>query len=146
MGLIGSREAFVDEERRPEGQKGEAEETAELLREYERQILALPVREHVERMLTTLSGLALQRLGIGEKETATYAPQEARLAIDAFRALTEVLARDEPERGGIYRATLAQMQLAFASVAGVRSAGEGDAAAAPEKVGEEEAAGNGEGH
>ncbi|NLT35025.1 MAG: hypothetical protein GXX83_03910 [Gaiellales bacterium] len=137
----------MDEGRRPDDEKGEAEETAELLREYERQIMALPVQEHVERMLTTLSGLALQRLGIGEKEPAACSPQEARLAIDAFRALTEVLAQDEPERGGVYRATLAQMQLAFVSVAGGRAAGKGGAGATPETNGEDdgEAGKNGEG-
>lgn len=135
----------MDEERRPGDGEGEAGETAELLREYERQIMALPVQEHVERMLTTLSALALQRLGIGEKEAAAYAPQEARLAIDAFRALTEVLAQDEPERGGVYRATLAQMQLAFVSVATGRGVEEGDAGSAAEAKGEGEATENGQG-
>lgn len=129
----------MDQEPRAEGGTAGEEDTAELLREYERQVLALPVREHVERMLTTLSGLALQRMGLGERDVASYEPQQARLAIDAFRALTDVLVRDEPALAGVYRATLAQMQLAFASLP-QRQAAAGDAGAGPAEGASAEAA------
>lgn len=128
--VFAAKEDFMGEEERPESAAGAEEEAARLLEEYERQILALPVREHLERMLTTLSGLALQRLGLGDKEAGAYEPKEAGLAIDAFRALVEVLVKEEPQLTGVYRATLAQMQLAFASVAEARSAPEREAGAA----------------
>jgi hypothetical protein len=102
---------------------------AEAMARLQEQINNLPVSEHVVYMLQSLSSLAIDRLGMVEQSAARRDPAQARLAIDAFRALLSVLERERPpEEIATYRGMLSQLQMAYV---GALNAG---AAPAPEEA------------
>jgi hypothetical protein len=92
-------------------------EEREAMRRFEEEMGRLTVVDHVELMLRSLSSLAVDRLGMGEGGPARRDLEQARTAIDAFRALLGVLeGKVAAERSGAHRAALAQMQMAFVSM------------------------------
>jgi hypothetical protein len=78
------------------------------------QMQELSVHDHLVGVLQTLSSLAFQYLGVTRETAGRRDLDQSRLAIDAFRALTDVLAPVRPpDEVALYRSTLSQMQLAY---------------------------------
>ncbi len=78
------------------------------------EIRNLPVAEHVVYMMHSLSSLAVGRMGLMPESSALRDLDQARLAIDAFKALVEVMERATPAREmAAHRGMLSQLQLAY---------------------------------
>lgn len=107
----------------------EAEEQ-EAMRRFQEEIGRLSVADHVVLMMHSLSGLAADRLGLSPDMAERRDLEQARLAIDAFKALLGTLEGARPaEEIGAHRAALSQLQMAYVSLL---SAGDtGSAAGAP---------------
>jgi hypothetical protein len=92
---------------------------AEMMARMREEIANLPVAEHMAYMLHSLSALAVGRLGMTAETTERRDLGQARLAIDAFKALLTVL---EPVRSAgeiaASRGMLSQLQLAYAGAIG----------------------------
>lgn len=103
----------------PESNEEKQRTEAEFVSEVQEQIRRLPAEQHLEQMLALMSSKAFQHLGIAE-ETAEFKDfEQSRLAIDAFKAVLEVLEpKLEEEKAGMYRSTLSQLQLAYATHSG----------------------------
>ena len=104
-------------------------EDAEMMERLQEEIRNLPVVEHLLFMMQSLSALAVGRMGLSEDPKARTDLEQARLAIDAFRALTEVMERAKPEQAAAHRGALSQLQLAYVSA--VNAAGLGASPAEP---------------
>ncbi len=90
--------------------RDEAEEMARL----QEQINNLPVSEHIVFMMHSLSSLAVDRLGLAPEGGARLDVSQARLAIDAFKALLGVLEEaTSAEAIAAHRGVLSQLQLAY---------------------------------
>jgi hypothetical protein len=112
---------------------------AEFLRRLQEQMQELSVHDHLVGVLQTLSSLAFQYLGVTRETAGRRDLDQSRLAIDAFRALTDVLAPVRPpDEVALYRSTLSQMQLAF--VTALELARQTEPAAEPEVADEPAAA------
>jgi uncharacterized membrane protein YgcG len=98
-------------------------EDGEAMARIQEEINNLPVGEHLVFMLHSLSSLAVDRLGLAPDATARKDPAQARLSIEAFRALLTVL---EPERPAAeistYRSMLSQLQMAYVGALGTGTA------------------------
>jgi hypothetical protein len=114
-------EASVDDS---PGESGGDEREA--MRRLEEEIGRLSVADHVLLMMHSLSSLAVDRLGLAPDTAARKDLEQARLAIDAFRALLGVLEGKRPadEITG-HRAVLSQMQMAYVAALGPAAAGDG---------------------
>lgn len=89
---------------------------AERARHLEEEIRRLPVRDHLFLMMHSLSDLALIRLGLAGKADLGLDLDQARLAIDGFRALLGVVEKvGSSEEIAPRKAVLAQLQLAYAA-------------------------------
>ncbi len=92
---------------------------AEMMARMQEEIANLPVAEHVTYMLHSLSALAVGRLGMTAETAERRDLGQARLAIDAFKALLTVF---EPVRPAAevaaHRGMLSQLQLAYAGAMG----------------------------
>jgi len=97
------------------GQQGsETRDEAEEMARLQEQINNLPVGEHILYMMHSLSALAVDRLGLAPESAARRDVGQARLAIDAFRALLGVLEEARPtEEIAAHRGVLSQLQMAF---------------------------------
>lgn len=101
-------------------------EDAEMER-LQQEIRNLPVADHVVYMMQSLSALAVGRMGLSGGEQAQPDLDQARLAIDAFKALLEVVERVRPAQVAAHKGMLSQLQMAFVAVRDGRSeAGGGD--------------------
>jgi hypothetical protein len=86
---------------------------AELLAELERELATLKVSDVIVQTVLTLSSLGYRRLEAEHRDLA-----QARLAIDALRALLPVLAPAVPEQTSRdFGQMVSNMQLAYASAA-----------------------------
>lgn len=104
------------EEQRDTGRRtaGSQDEDAEAMERLEEEIRNLPVSDHVLYMMHSLSALAVGRLGLTPDTAGRRDLEQARLAIDCFRALMDTVARARPsEENTIHRGTLSQLQLAY---------------------------------
>lgn len=98
------------------GREPSAEER-EAMRRFEEEIGRLSVADHLELMLHSLSSMAVDRLGVGQGGAGRRDLDQARMAIDAFRALLGVLEDKVPaEQFGAHRAALSQLQMAYVAV------------------------------
>lgn len=98
------------------GREPTAEER-EAMRRFEEEIGRLSVADHLELMLHSLSSMAVDRLGVGQGGMERRDLEQARTAIDAFRALLGILDGKVPaDRIGAHRAALSQMQMAFVAM------------------------------
>lgn len=89
-------------------------EDAEAMQRLQEEIRNLPVSDHVLYMMHSLSALSVGRLGLSPDTAARRDLEQARLAIDCFKALMEVVDRARPaEENAIHRGTLSQLQLAY---------------------------------
>ncbi len=87
---------------------------AELLERLQEEMRRLTVADHLLHLMQILPSLAFQHLGLTPESQGDRDLAQSRLAIDAFRALLEVVAPLRPaDEVGMYRSTLAQMQMAF---------------------------------
>jgi hypothetical protein len=101
-----------------------AADEREAMRRLEEEIGRLSVADHVLLMMHSLSSLAVGRLGISPETAARKDLNQARLAIDAFKALLGLLEGKRPaEEIAGHRAVLAQLQMAYVSALGTAPAG-----------------------
>lgn len=90
------------------------DEEAKIVQQWQEEIRNLPVSEHLLYMMHSLSALAVGRLGLTADTSARRDLDEARLAIEAFKALMEVEEQVRPQgETNIHRETLSQLQLAY---------------------------------
>jgi hypothetical protein len=134
-----------EEERTEEETPDMQADDAEMMGRLQEEIRNLPVHDHLVYMMHSLSALAVGRMGFEADSAARRDLDQARLAIDAFKALVEVLDRVRPagEMAG-HRGVLSQLQLAYvgaldADTAGATEGSEGTAAAGTAAAAEAEA-------
>ena len=120
----------MEDERRSEEIADMQAEDAEMGRLQE-EIRNLPVADHVMYMMQSLSALAVGRLGLGGESQPRADLDQARLAIDAFRALLEVVERAKPGDAKPLRGMLSQLQLAYVAALDDRQSAPGTEPAAP---------------
>ena len=92
-------------------------EEAELMERLQEELRSLPVAEHVVYMMHSLSTLAVGRMGLAPDAKGRPDLDQARLAIDAFKALLEVVERARPGQMAAERSLLSQLQMAYVGVA-----------------------------
>jgi hypothetical protein len=103
---------MAEDETKPE-RNGDVDE-AEAMARLQEEIQNLPVSEHVAYMLHSLSSLAVDRLGLAPDAAVRRDPAQARLAIDAFKALLGVLEPGLPSAEVLsYKGMLSQLQMAY---------------------------------
>jgi hypothetical protein len=105
----------VEEEARNEEETpGQQGDEAEMMARLEEEIRNLSVSDHLFYMMHSLSALAVGRMGLSTDTLARRDLEQARLAIDAFKAL---LGTVEPVRPAsevaAHRGMLSQLQLAY---------------------------------
>lgn len=99
--------------RKPEAGEGQAEE-AEMMERLQEEIRNLPVSDHLLYMMQSLSGLAIARMGLTDDTASRRDMPQAQLAIDAFKALLDLLERAKPSgEMAAHRGVLSQLQLAY---------------------------------
>jgi hypothetical protein len=95
-----------------EDKRLEADE-ATMMRQLREELQNLTVGDHLLFMMHSLSALAIDRMGLSGDEGRRDLG-EARLAIDAFKALVELLERTRPAREmAAHRSALSQLQLSY---------------------------------
>lgn len=125
-----------EEDRATSGPAAQGDE-AEVMARLEEEIRGMSVADHLGYMLHSLSALAVGRLGMGPDGAGQRDSVQARLAIEAFKALVGVLEQVRPA-GEVkaHRGVLAQLQLAYAGAVTTGTpraeAAEGQAPAATE--------------
>jgi len=93
---------------------GIAEDEREAMRRFQEEIGRLSVADHLVLMMHSLSGLAADRLGLSPDTVERKDLEQARLAIDAFKALLSTLEGTRPaEEIKAHRAALSQLQMAY---------------------------------
>jgi hypothetical protein len=106
-------------------------EEAEMMARLQEEIRSLPVRDHLLYMMQSLSSLAVGWMGLAPDDVPRRDMDQARLAIDAFKALVEVVEKVLPtSEVTAHRGALSQLQLAYVGALGAVPAG-GAAKAAP---------------
>lgn len=116
-----ARQEDEQNEERPEERAAQEDAIRRLQTEIER----LTVADHLLLMMQSLSALAVNRLGLAEETAGRQDAEQARLAIDAFKALMEVVERTRPaEEMKAHRAVLAQLQMTYVAALAPTSAGE----------------------
>ncbi len=111
-------------------------EEREAMRRFEEEIGRLTVADHVLLMMQSLSSLAVERMGVNPEAVDRKDPEQARLAIDAFRALLGVLEGRRPaEEITGNRAVLSQLQMAYVASLGGGQSGEAPTGATQEVEG-----------
>jgi hypothetical protein len=118
-----------------EGLMGEEErkdlqpEEVEMMERLRAELQNLTVSDHMLYMMQSLSGLAVDRMGLTAETAKRRDMEQARLAVDAFKALLEVTERARPaEEMAVHRGMLSQLQLTY-----VRASAETAPEAAPEE-------------
>jgi len=93
---------------------GIEEDEREAMRRFQEEIGRLSVADHLVLMMHSLSGLAADRLGLSPDTVERKDLEQARLAIDAFKALLSTLEGTRPaEEIKAHRAALSQLQMAY---------------------------------
>jgi hypothetical protein len=101
-------------------------EEREAMRRFEEEMAKLRVYDHVFFMMQSLSQLAMERMGLTPDTAERKDLEEARTAIDAFRALLGVLEGRRPaEEMVAHRGVLSQLQMGFVSALGPSPEGGG---------------------
>lgn len=118
------------------GTESQVDEQEEAVRRLQAEIERLTVADHLLLMMQSLSALAMNRLGLTEETAGRKDPDQARLAIDAFKALVGVIEGTRPPAEiTAHRAVLSQLQLAYVAAltpAGAAEEGEASPEAAAE--------------
>ena len=96
----------------------EADE-AEMMQQLREELKSLTVSDHLLFMMHSLSALAVDRMGLTDEAGGRRDPDEARLAIDAFKALLELVGEARtPEEMAAQRSVLSQLQMSYVAVLG----------------------------
>jgi hypothetical protein len=86
----------------------------ELLEQLQEEMRRIAVPDYLRHLLVSLSSLAFQKMGFTADGAADRDLPQSRMAIDAFEALSRVLADGIPEEeADLYASTLHQMRMAF---------------------------------
>ncbi|MGI5940083.1 MAG: hypothetical protein ACOX8V_05270 [Thermoleophilia bacterium] len=111
------------------------EEEAELLARFQDEIRRMSVADHLLYMLESLAALAARKLGLAPDAHDERDPEQAKLAIDAFRAVLQVVEPTRPQQEvTAHRGVLSQLQLAYVKVLDAPEEDiDSDAAGAPEE-------------
>jgi hypothetical protein len=89
-------------------------EEREAMRRFEEEMAKLRVYDHVFFMMQSLSQLAVEKMGLTPDSAERRDLEEARMAIDAFRALLGVLEGRRPaEEMVAHRGVLSQLQTGY---------------------------------
>jgi hypothetical protein len=108
--------------------EAEMAEEAEMMARLQEEIRTLPVSDHLLYMMHSLSTLAVGRMGVTDDTVALRDLDQARMAIDAFKALTEIVEPTRPaEEMAAHRGLLSQLQLAYVAALNVGGPGESSA-------------------
>lgn len=92
----------------------EMADEAEMMARLQQEIRNLPVSDHLLYMMHSLSALAIGRMGMTPETAALRDLAQARMAIDAFKALLEILERVRPTKEmTAHRSALSELQLAY---------------------------------
>jgi hypothetical protein len=87
---------------------------AQNMERLQEEIRNLPVSDHLLYMMHSLSALAVGRMGTTPEDAARRDLDQARLAIDGYKALLEVVELVWPPEGmAVHRGVLSQLQLAY---------------------------------
>jgi hypothetical protein len=119
--LNGEHQTHDHEHDREHAAAGGAHPDEEEMRaRLEEELSKITVRDVLVQTVVTLINLGGQRLGLSESTKAATDPEQTRIAIEAVRGLLPLL---EAEEGGAQqvkpvRDALAQLQMAYAQVAG----------------------------
>lgn len=90
------------------------QEDAEMIDRLREQLESLTVSDHLVYMMQSLSGLAVGRMGLTAETAQRRDMEQAKLAIDAFKALVDLVERARPsDEMTAHRNMLAQLQLAY---------------------------------
>ena len=100
----------------------------ELLEQLQEEMRRITVPDYLRHLLVSLSSLAFQRLGLTAESVEGRDLGQARMAIDAFEALSSVLKEVLPdEEAGLYSSTLHQLRMAFVRASSSGGGGDGKA-------------------
>ncbi len=89
-------------------------EEREAMRRFEEELGKLTVADHLALMMHSLSSLAVERMGFSAETEPRKDLDQARLAIDGFRALLGLLEGKRPaEEMAAHKAALSQLQMAY---------------------------------
>ncbi len=92
-------------------------EELEAMQRLQDEIGRLSVADHVLLMMHSLSSLAVDRMGLAPDAADHKDLAQARLAIDAFKALLAVLEGKRPaDEISTHRSVLSQLQITYVSV------------------------------
>jgi len=101
-------------------------EEAEMMGRLQEEIQGLKVSDHLLYMMQSLSALAVGRMGLTAETVERRDLEQARLAIDAFKALVEVAERSQSAQElALQRGMLSQLQLAYVGALSGRPSAEG---------------------
>jgi hypothetical protein len=121
----------------------EADE-AEVMQRLREELQSLTVSDHLVLMMQSLSALAVDRMGLTEQTGGRGDLSEARLAIDAFKALLELAGKTRPpEEMTAHRGVLSQLQMSYVGMlagVGTEEVSSAGAEEAPSGQGVDEAA------
>jgi hypothetical protein len=110
---------MADQEEKMQDRPDQPADDADTMARLREEIENLPVREHVLYMMHSLSTLAIARLGLAADAAARRDLGQARLAIDAFKALLAALEQVLPAAElTAHRGMLSQLHLAYAGAIG----------------------------
>lgn len=108
-------------------------EEAEMMQRLQEEIQNLTVSDHLFYMVESLSALAISRMGLMAETAERRDLGQARLAIDAFKALLEVMERARPSEAiAVQRSALSQLQLAYVAALDAGATAEAKAEATAE--------------
>lgn len=92
---------------------------AEMMQQLREELKSLTVADHLLFMMHSLSALAVDRMGLTEQAGGRRDLDEARLAIDAFKALLDLLGTTRPpEEMAAHRSVLSQLQMSYVAMLG----------------------------
>ena len=90
------------------------QEEAEALARFQEELRRLTVGEHLTTMLQSIAALAVRKMGVGPETAGERDLAQAKLAIDAFRALLPVLEGSRPAHEiRAHRSVLSEIQMAY---------------------------------
>lgn len=110
---------FDSEKEKKKTKKAEEErkKEEEFLKKLKEQMEKITVKDVVMQMMTSLSSLGYQKLGLPEEQNKRYFDlKQAKLAIDALAALISACEKNLSHEEYIaYKNTLSNLQIAYAS-------------------------------
>jgi hypothetical protein len=110
---------MAEQERAEEEAVDRQGDEAEMMARLQEELSNLPVSDHLVYMMHSLSALGVSRLGLAADAAERQDLSQARLAIDAFKALLGVLEQARPfAELAAHRGMLSQLQLAYAAAIG----------------------------